>query len=345
MIKIKIVNPFKGRNEPTFRPFILTQELFRQAGIVFTEGDDYDLVFVGMADFINRKVPLQESIEQGIQFIQEFEDKCFLFDGSDSTSLMGGYEVLLGSKARFLFKNQLLKERIAYRKATPFNKWFFQGDCELSTGYDIPEDIWNKLKLSGYNLGSLLPSYHSHYISSEDKPYDVCAIYQAYHPENYNHGVRDDLYYTEHRSRAWHELDTLPDMNILKDKLPKEEYIEKMYKSKVALSPFGMGEICFRDFELMQFGTVMIKPNMEHIQTIPNPYVEGKTYIPVKEDWTDLYDVVTQVIGEYKNYQQLVDNFRMEFKKQYNPKSFVEYWVNLLKDQPEGKAKYYLTLT
>lgn len=345
MIKIKIVNPFKGRNEPTFRPFVLAQELFHQAGIVFTEGSDYDLVFVGMADFINRKVSLQESTEQGIEFIKEYGDKCFLFDGSDSTSLLGGYEVLVGSNARFLFKNQLLKERTSYKHSTPFNKWFFKGDCELSSGYDIPENTWNKIKLSGYNLGSLLPHYHTHYIPSENKVYDICAIYQAYHPENYNHKVRDDIFYTEHRSRAWDELSRLQGMSILKDKLPKEEYLEKMYKSKVALSPFGMGEICFRDFELMQFGTVMLKPSMEHIQTIPNPYIKSKTYVPVKDDWTDLCNIALQVVDDYKTYQQLASNFREEFKNQYTLENFVEYWTNLLRDQPEGRVKSYITLT
>jgi len=80
MITIKIVNPVKGRNEPTFRPFLQAWQVFEQVGIRFTESDEYDFVFVGMADFIDRKVSLQESISAGVEFVKQFGDKCFLFD-------------------------------------------------------------------------------------------------------------------------------------------------------------------------------------------------------------------------------------------------------------------------
>lgn len=335
MIKIKIVNPTKGRNEPTFRPFLFAQEGFKQIGVEFVDGADYDFVFVGMADFIDRKVSLQQSIQQGLDFIKQYGDRCFLFDGSDSTSLLGAYEVFAESNARYLFKNQLLKKRTEYSIPTPFNKCFFLGECELNIGYDIPEEVWSRIKLSGYNLGSLLPHYRTHYNYSPDKPYDVCAIYQAYHPENYDHGVRNDTFYTQHRTAAWDQLKQMDNLLILMDKLPKEEYLEKMWKSKVALSPFGMGEVCFRDFELMQFGTIMIKPSMEHIQTYPNPYVRGVTYIPAKHDWSDLYDILLQVVDDADNCQQMVHNMRKKFLEEYTPENFVRYWYNILKEQPE----------
>ena len=49
----------------------------------------------------------------------------------------------------------------------------------------------------------------------------------------------------------------------------------------MAFSPFGQGEVCYRDFEIFEFGVVMIKPSMERINTNPNPYIENETYIPV----------------------------------------------------------------
>jgi len=195
--------------------------------------------------------------------------------------------------------------------------------------------VWDRIKLSGYNLGSLLPHYHTHYPCAQDKPYDVCAIYQGYHEENRDHGVRNDTFYTRHRTAAWDKLKELDNLSILMDKLPKEEYLEKMWKSKVALSPFGMGEVCFRDFELMQFGTIMVKPSMEHIQTIPNPYIAGQTYIPVEHDWNNLNTAVRQAVEDYDNHQQVVQNFRREFLQQYTVENFVTHWYNILKQQPE----------
>ena len=84
--------------------------------------------------------------------------------------------------------------------------------------------------------------------------------------------------------------------------MPKTQFLRLMADSKIALSPFGMGEICFRDFELMQFGTIMVKPSMEHLQTLPNPYIPGVTYIPVEHDWSDLKTVLDSSVENYFEY-------------------------------------------
>ena len=42
MIKIKLYELDKHRNETTFRPFIQAQDIFREVGIEFTTSDDYD---------------------------------------------------------------------------------------------------------------------------------------------------------------------------------------------------------------------------------------------------------------------------------------------------------------
>ena len=82
-----------------------------------TDSDDFDYLFVGMNDFINKKLPLQDSIDWGVENLNKVTEggDYFLFDGSDSTSLMGSIEVLEQSNAIYLFKNQLLK-REEYKK-------------------------------------------------------------------------------------------------------------------------------------------------------------------------------------------------------------------------------------
>ena len=43
MIKVKIQNPTKGRNEPTFRPlFFIKEQLKNHYSIEITESDDFD---------------------------------------------------------------------------------------------------------------------------------------------------------------------------------------------------------------------------------------------------------------------------------------------------------------
>ena len=42
MIKIKVLNPIKYRNEPTFRPLWFIKDKLRDYSIDLTESDDYD---------------------------------------------------------------------------------------------------------------------------------------------------------------------------------------------------------------------------------------------------------------------------------------------------------------
>ena len=62
MIKIKLLEKDIHRNETTFRPFLMAQDIFREVGIEFTTSDDYDYAFVGQASIIDKKKPLKESV-------------------------------------------------------------------------------------------------------------------------------------------------------------------------------------------------------------------------------------------------------------------------------------------
>ena len=62
MIKIKIHNPTEDRNRPTFAPFFRCVNLLKDYSIEITESDDFDYLFVGMNDFIDKQIPLKDSI-------------------------------------------------------------------------------------------------------------------------------------------------------------------------------------------------------------------------------------------------------------------------------------------
>jgi len=332
MIKVKVINPFKGRNEPTFRPFFLYENYFNDIGIEFTSSDTYDFVFLGMNDFLFKKEPLLESISKGVAAVEQYGKDVFLFDGSDSTSLLVSYEVLVNSNARCLFKNQLLTSREDYRTSTPFNKVFFLEESNLDIGYDITEKNWNRIKLSGFNLGFLLPKYRSFFPFQLDKTLDICAVYQGEHPENYEHTVRNDVFYTKHRKGIWNKIKSLKNYSTLTDKLPRQQFIETLVRSKLALAPFGMGEICFRDFELMQYGVLMVKPSMDHLNTFPNPYNSEDTYVSFKRDLSNLEEVLTLVLENLRDYEIRIYNFRKYFLENYTPETLVTYWYEFFKE-------------
>ena len=121
MIKVKILNSHVDRNEPTFRPLFFAKDMLRDYSIDITDSDDYDFLFVGMHDFLNKKIPLKESIDYGLENLSKISGDYFLFDGSDSTSLMGAYEVFEQSEAIYLMKNQKFNTREEYKTPYAFN--------------------------------------------------------------------------------------------------------------------------------------------------------------------------------------------------------------------------------
>jgi hypothetical protein len=120
MIKIKIFNPVAGKNRISFQGFLMLQNMLKNYSIEITESDDFDYAFLGADDILDKSISLDESIEYGLNNIDKYTrgGDCFIFDGSDSTSLMASYEVLDQSEAMFLFKNQLLKNREDYKTPT-----------------------------------------------------------------------------------------------------------------------------------------------------------------------------------------------------------------------------------
>lgn len=83
-----------------------------------------------------------------------------------------------------------------------------------------------------------------------------------------------------------------------KNRISHAEYMQEMRRSKLCFSPFGYGELCWRDVEAMLAGSVLIKPNMDHLQTLPNLYDDGKTYLSVKWDLSDLEDVIYKALND-----------------------------------------------
>jgi hypothetical protein len=336
MIKVKILNPTLGRNEPTFRPFWFIGDRLRDYSIDITNSDDYDYLFVGMHDFVNKKVNLNESINYGLENLSNISGDYFLFEGSDSTSLMGSYEVFEKSNAIYLFKNQTLPTREHYKTPYAHNKWFWKSGSDLDLSYNISSLQWDKIKLTGWNLGQLLPEYRNFQPINTNKTLDISAIFRGTHDYNEDHTSQNNHFYQNHRSGLWKKLEILKNnYSMVCNKLPKLEYLQSLWDSKIAFSPFGMGEICFRDFECMQFGTIFIKPNQDLVHTIPNIYEDGKTYIGCKYDWSDLEEKVDYIMS---NFQELNEKINLEIRKKfiegYDYDKLCLHWYNIFKNLP-----------
>mgnify|MGYP003647410501 CR=1 FL=1 len=332
MIKILLPDSTKGRNKAAFRYFKQYAGVFQAMGIEFTSyGSSYDFVFLGNENFQLRKGSLEASIQFGVDNVNKYNKPVYLIDATDSTSLVGAYEVLKRSRARYLFKNQLLN-RDDYKIPTYLGKWWWAGK-DNTFSYDIPDDMWNRIKLTGWNLGYHSPTYHEFVDTKVDRDIDVCAIWKTNHDTSSDFEIRNDVKYEAHRSAPYLILENSK-YEIAKGTLPYLEYIDVLKRSKVAISPYGMGEVCFRDFEYMQYGIPIIKPTMSNVNTIPDFYMDGKTYIQCKFDYSDLNEVLDEVLGNYDAYKAIAENARLRFRRRYQTSLLVEHWYKFIKMEP-----------
>jgi hypothetical protein len=91
-------------------------------------------------------------------------------------------------------------------------------------------------------------------------------------------------------------------------KINKSNYLKELRGSKIVLSPFGFGEICYRDFEAMLSGSLLIKPTMNHVDTFPDLFIENETYIPLNWDLSDLNEKIIDINSNYGDYIKVSRN-------------------------------------
>lgn len=82
-------------------------------------------------------------------------------------------------------------------------------------------------------------------------------------------------------------------------------YLNELRDSRVAVSPFGRGEICYRDFEAFAAGCVVVKPDMSHLDTFPECFLANQTYVPHRWDMSDLGIIIEQILDHIDEYQQI----------------------------------------
>ena len=321
MIKIKLYEHQVHRNETTFRPFLMAQNLFRDVGIEFTSGDTYDYAFVGQASIIDKKKPLQESIDKGLEFVSKITGDYIIIDGQDATTLIGTIDVFRDSNAILFLKNSYLKDFDLYKQGWANGRMYWG-----KGNYSVPDihDLEPKMKLTGCNwLHTIQPNWLDY---SKEKTYDISCMfgYPTKEPV-YEHDLCQTDYYDPHRKNL---MDTLGDKyNVAKlidgVRIPQQEYYNKMFNSKIIMAPIGYGEMAPRDIESAMFGSVLVKPDMSYISSEPFIY-DDETYVAVKYDWSDLEEKIDGVLSDYSNVRErLVENMRRKYRESYDLKNLV----------------------
>jgi hypothetical protein len=258
---------------------------------------------------------------------QKYERIIYFDDLADPREIMGD---LIGLVDVY-YKKQLLADRLHYTREVYGNRLFTDyyherygvEDADPVVARPLTHEEIAKLRLS-WNLG--IGSYPKNRIRKA-----VCTRlgarglvwpmrYVFADPRKHRTGKKNIMRASSrfrasmdrktvvfHRELFLKEAESRPDL-FATGHLALEEYNKELADSIAALSPFGWGEICFRDFEAIVNRAVLLKPSMDHIETWPDVYKADKTYVSLDWDAKNVIAKTEEILSDVKRRTEIVEN-------------------------------------
>ena len=101
-----------------------------------------------------------------------------------------------------------------------------------------------------------------------------------------------------------------------------------LFQSKIVISPWGYGEICWRDSEAVLAGCVLIKPRTDFVQTVDNFLSSEEAYQPCEIDASDLEEKVHLVLSDEKYHsEELRARNRDKLLEWWHEDRPVNWWI------------------
>jgi hypothetical protein len=122
-------------------------------------------------------------------------------------------------------------------------------------------------------------------------------------------------------------------------------YLPMMLQTSIAVSPWGLGEYSYRDYEAILAGAVLVKPDSDHIATFaPDIYQAGKYYAPCAADFSNLYDVVRSIMSNRARAIEMAQRARADLLAANRPEQIAEYFVALFREALETPTRERISL-
>lgn len=121
--------------------------------------------------------------------------------------------------------------------------------------------------------------------------------------------------------------------------IPKRQYKRELQGSRIVFSPFGWGEGCWRDFEAVCNESLLIKPSMAHIETHPNIFIDGETYVSVAWDFSDFEEKCRYYLEHPDEANRIIENASRVYKDYFEKGAFIQLMRKLWTESPKGLSK------
>lgn len=110
-----------------------------------------------------------------------------------------------------------------------------------------------------------------------------------------------------HRLSALHAVQAWPGVQsgIGGRPMSYKQYTREMLRSKCVLCPWGWGESTHRDYEAWMLGAVVVKPNTDYVESWPDVYRAGETYIECAPDFSDAHEKIAHITEHFDEYMTM----------------------------------------
>lgn len=152
-------------------------------------------------------------------------------------------------------------------------------------------------------------------------------------------GNKGAPWYATMRNDAQKKLESIRGLTLSPPgKLGLGAFMAELANARLCFSPFGYGELCWRDIEAFQTGAVLIKPDMSHLRTLPDLYEPGVTYLPVRWDFSDLEEVVRKALEDEPRMTAIAQEAWSRIARYIREGQFVDDMAEIWNCTPDAQA-------
>ncbi len=251
-----------------------------------------------------RIVRRQKRTEEIFRFLEDTKKRVDVLLWFDTTDGTGSPQFDVLPYVTAYYKSSLLKDRAHYLNAVYSKPKFLEyynnhfgikdENASLQTGRPTKEDLprihvfWNSslgvfgsmVRANRILLQSLQPPWLflvGYKPPGKSRPLDITCRIGRSHKLN-------SLKF--HRGQIAKILEQK--YHVSTKTVNRRAYFQEMKQAKIGVSPFGGGEIAYRDYEIFTCGAALLKPDMSSVETWPQLYIENKSYVAHRWDFSDI---------------------------------------------------------
>lgn len=290
----------------------------------------------GMADYVVARLEKWRTRQNNLLWFDTTDSAGWLFEGALST-------------AKAYYKNQILRDRSTYLKPmygrrVPSDFYHSYARIIDSNADEAPQvrdpAMLDLLKIS-WNSGLANYSRYGPYFFDA---YSLCKWNtllnwpkhfrdpRAPRPVNVScrFGVTYDRATVAHQRR---EIRHLLSGRISTRKIHRAAYVRELESSKIVISPFGLGEITLKDFEVFLSGALLLKPDMSHMETWPDYFIEDTTMKTFHWTLDNLEHQIEVLLDDNETRTRIAaagqERYREQLNDELGQKAFVKHFLSI----------------